>query len=172
MYFVANIISDLLNYVVFVLVNLIIDIYMLVQLRKTLSDKLTRLNEISDKKVSMKKSLELEETMNNAIRMVVINSLLNLAFKLPLAFIPMVNAIAAFYYQSQSFLNGNFAFDTFLGKFRECNLYYLILDLADWLVTLLISIQMFVFVRFDKKIKFGFERIFNPKSNYSNQKAS
>lgn len=108
------------------------------------------------------KELEMGESMNNAIRMVVINSILNLVFKLPLAFFPLNNAIAIFYYQRNpvqfvTFIT-NQEYHSFYNKLLLANLFYTIPDFGEWLLTILISIQLFLNSKFDRKIKTGFGR--------------
>lgn len=158
-YFVSNIISDLINYVVFVLINLSIDIFMLVCLRSTLNEKLKRFNEMKmDTKKISQKEIEMRESMNNAIRMVILNSALNFFSKLPLAFIPMANTIATFYYKTNYYQEGNWGLHMLLWKMRANGFYYLLPDFADFLYTILISTQLFVFAKFDRKIKTGLDR--------------
>lgn len=163
-YFVANLISDLLNYVVFVFVNLSIDIYMLVKLRRTLNEKLKRFAEWStDNKHMCQKSVEIRESMNNAIRMVIVNSTLNFILKLPQTLVSLENAAEAFYYQSKYYrkcgIYCNYSFYRFSFELRYSGVFYFISDLSDWLFTILISIQLFVYSKFDRQIKAGLERL-------------
>lgn len=174
MYFIINLISDMFNNFVFVLINLSIDIYMLIRLRTTLNEKLEGLrkmyqmdtfkqngnvkNQEESNKKTAQKELELQEAMNNAIRMVVLNSTLNIIFKLPLAFGPFVNALAAFYYQSDSYKQNILGYHIFMRKLKLNGLFYLIPDFGDWLLTFLLAIQLFIYARFDKKIRMGLDR--------------
>lgn len=172
LYFVFNLISDMLNYVVFVLVNLTIDVYMLIRLRQTLNEKIEKLKSIFsiNSKINqnpnqlLKKELEMQESMNNAIRMVIVNSTLNFFFKLTMALVPLNNLIYKFYYQTKSYGNDKFAYGTQMRKLNLAGIQYLIPDIGEFLLTILISFQLFIFAGFDKKIKAGLSR-FNSKSN-------
>lgn len=137
---------------------------MLVRLRRTFNEKLERFAGLTiDKKQMSKKELEMRESMNNAIRMVIVNSTLNFVFKLPQTLIPLENAIETFYYQSKYYdhcgLNCNFAFNWFSQDLRDSRVYYLMSDLSDWLFSILISIQLFVYWKFDRKINTGLDRL-------------
>ena len=155
---------------------------MLIKLRMTLNEKLAKLSAMcvtekskslnNDSKLnennkikknnSTQKELEMREAMNNAIRMVVFNSILNLVFKLPLSFVPLSNAIATFYYQRNpiqfGFSTSNLEYHTFYNKLLQANLIYTIPDFGEWLLAILISIQLFVYSKFDRKIKTGLDR--------------
>ena len=189
-YFVFNIISDLLNYFVFLLVCLSIDIYMLVRLRRTLQEKLVRLKEmtvtlqnknvvnlITNKKAPLStksqnennaiqnKKADFNAAMNNAIRMVIVNSLLNIVLKLPLCFFSLHYLIL---FIGHNFLNESKAW--FLYEIFYCNISksFPLLNLSepyDFLFLILISIQLFVYIRFDLKIKAGFNRMFNKSTS-------
>lgn len=113
----------------------------------------------SGKKQPMsKKELDMKESMNNAIRMVITNSLLNVAFKFPLALLPLVNVIVAFEtfrHQHKSFW---IEFNSYINETFTISF---VSDLADFLFLILISIQLFFYIRFDLKMKTGFRRILN-----------
>ena len=94
-YFIYNSISDLVNYLVFVLICVIIDICMVVQLRRTLNEK-SKKSESNQNKTT--KNSEYEEAVNKAIRMVVLNSAIGILFKLSVSIIPIINVVAEFYF--------------------------------------------------------------------------
>lgn len=176
LYTISNFISDTLNYVLFVLVNLIVDVYMLVRLRQTLNQKLYWFrsesgggdgsnngpNDASSSKhtkIDNQKEKDINEAMNNAIRMVSINSILNLIFKLIFVYNPIQNVITAFYYKTAAAQSSNLAFDTYIRINNEIDLEYLIEDMSEWLYNVLISIQFFIYLKFDKKLKSGFRKV-------------
>lgn len=135
---------------------------MLVCLRRTLREKLEKLSQTSNEKLVLQKKREMSSSMNNAIRMVAINSTLHLVFKLPLAISPLENTIATFYYKNQSlFKTANFGFHIYMSKLKLSGVYYLIPELSDFLLTCLISCQLFIFAEFDKKINAGLDRFLN-----------
>lgn len=175
-YFGANLISDFLNYVVFVLINLSIDIYMLMRLRQTLNEKLKRFAVLVDMK-QFEKELEMRESMNNAIRMVVLNSSLNLLFKLPQTLIPIENVVERVYYESKyykchKFNDCKIGFRVFSHNLRDSNVYYFVSDLCEWLLIILISIQLFIYSTFDKNIKLGLDRLLNSSTEKQNKNTS
>ena len=97
--------------------------------------------------------------------MVIWNSALSIVMKLPLLFIPLLNTIATFYYENDnSNTSKNRNFDTFWFMIYRNGLINLMPVLDDWLFILQISIQLFVYVRVDKKIKTGLDRLINNKS--------
>ena len=95
-FFIFNVISDLMNYFVFVVISIIIDICMVVQLRRTLDEKLKKSQSLNQKQNETKKA-ESEEAVNKAIKMVVLNSaigiLLNFLFVLFLFLMSLPNSI-------------------------------------------------------------------------------
>jgi len=99
---------------VFIVACFIIDVIMLVKLRK-----LTLFGEKAKKFKNQKQMdndfKDFEHSMNLAIKMVVINTTVGLLFKLPLAFLSIVNVCAQFYkktriYFLQSLFSKNFIF--------------------------------------------------------------
>lgn len=167
-YFVINLISDILNYVVFVIFNISIDAYMLVCFKITLKEKSKWFENAKEKVCTTrdsKKISEMTEAMNNAIRMVVLNSLFNFFFKSPLAIIPFINAIVSFYYKSKLFWNGFYSIDIFFVKSKTFEFYDMIEHLADWLFLILISCQLLFYYRFDKNIKMAFDKFRSKSTN-------
>lgn len=154
----------------FVLINLSIDVYMLVKLRRTLNEKIARFSSLGDSKNLVQKELEMRDSINNAIRMVVVNSVLNICFKLPQALVPFENAVLTFQFKKPSkecVTNCKNVF-FFFARLRDSRLHYLIPDLSDLLYTILIFIQIFLLSRFDKKIRIGLDRLFEAKKNSCN----
>lgn len=165
-YLVTNAISDMLNYVVFVLVNVGIDAYMLVRLRRTLNEKLSR---FEDEQKNNKTQGEVTKAMNNAIRMVVANSAFNFCLKFPLVFMSLQNVIAVFYYKSDGFQNGlNTQFDAYFYILINIDFVNLIPQMAEFFYNLLIAVQLFVLMRFDKKLKQAFDLVFPSSQNTTN----
>ena len=159
-YMVFNVISDLLNYLVFVIVSFCVDLAMLVKLRSTVNESLERIKKMgsNDKQMEKKKS-DLEETMKKSIRMVVLNTSIGLVFKLPLVFLPLVNTIAKFYYKDHNNRYRNLDFDHFYALLFESDFYVLIHDSTELLYLISVTIQFFIYKTFDKKFK---EATFSP----------
>jgi hypothetical protein len=170
-----NSISDLINYVLFVIVCIFIDIYMLLELRKVMSDKLKKIKRLYAKSKAKIESAKKEndEAMNKAIRMVLINTAIALLFKMPISFMPVVNVYAAFYYKSFEMRYIRPSFARFYSSlfFTGCNGF--IIDFADFLFILSLSIQPLIFRHFDKKIQLAFNRLIHQKKyQNSSQKSS
>ena len=157
-YFIINFICDLFNYVVFVIICVIIDICMVVQLRRTLEDKIKKSESLNQKQADSKKA-ENENVVKKAIKMVVLNSVIGIFFKLPSSFIPLLNLIAEFYYKDKMYKNNHPDFGEFYTLLHETELYSFIQDISYFLYTLSLSIQIFIYIRFDKKFQTAFERI-------------
>ena len=153
-----NLISDLINYLLFVAICVVIDICMVVQLRRTLEDRMKKSESMNQKQKEAKKA-ENEEAINKAIRMVVLNSFIGICFKAPIVIIPLLNVIATFYSKENynQYINPKiFEFYSFL---VDSGYYFLIQDIFYIFYTLSFSIQMFVYNQFDKKFRMGYERL-------------
>ena len=163
-YFTFNFVSDLLNYLVFLLIHLSIDIGMIVKLRQTLNEKFEKAKVYSTKDQQEKKKKENETAVNKAISMVILNTALNIIFKVP----SLIYSIIDFYESIYRLDYNYFLFHGGFGRFYMgfCNYAYfchMFLRFSDILFLISISIQLFFFVHFDKKFKFSFYRIFFPK---------
>jgi hypothetical protein len=158
--FIMNSISDMINYVIFVLICLFIDIYMIRVLRQVMTDKLQKIEslyaEAKSKIESAKK--EHDEVINKAIRMVVISTAIGILFKMPISFIPILNVIAEFYYKSFEMRFTHPEFGRFYSGLFLNGFYGQICDFADFLFVLSISIQPFIYKCFDKKLQIAFKR--------------
>ena len=157
-YFTYNTISDLVNYLVFVVICIIIDICMVVQLRRTLSEKAMK-SESMNSQNQKSKQAENDKAVNKAIKMVVLNTVIGVFFKLPILLIPLLNLCAQFYYKSRTYKYHYPSFDIFYSMLFDIGLYSLIQDMSHFLFTLSLSIQMFIYKRFDKKFRNGYEKI-------------
>ena len=157
-YFIYNSISDLVNYVVFVVLIVIIDIFMVVKLRKTLKEREAKSKSMNQKQDQTKKT-ENEEVVNKAIKMVVLNSTIGILFKLPVSLVPLINVVAQFYYKNLNNLFVYPGFHEFYLTLYITGLNILLQDLSGFLYTLSLSIQMCIYKRFDKKFQAGFDRL-------------
>lgn len=175
-FYILNLIFDLLNHLVFLLIHLVIDIYMLVRLRRTLREKAKKMieenpsfemNELDDRslidrnnkmKKRKKKEMDIKNSMNNAFKMVLFNSTVNILFKMLLWFGPLNNVIVNFDFKDSS---SGYSFNIYYLLIRQSGFYFLIVDFGEFLSTLLISLQLFIFVRFDKKIGSAFKSFLN-----------
>ena len=157
-YLTFNLISDMVNYLLFVSICIVIDICMVVQLRRTLNEKAKKTKEMNQKQ-SQSKTSEYEEVVNKAIKMVVLNSVIGILFKLPVCFIPLLNVSAEFYFKNLFYKYFHPSFGDFYSFLFYSGFYALIQDVSHFLFTLSLSIQMFIYNRFDKKFRAGYERL-------------
>lgn len=154
-YFISNSISDLINYLVFVLISFVIDLCMIVQLRRTLEERANKCLTSANKKQQVEN--ENEEAVNNAIKMVVINTAIGILFKLPVSFIPLLNSIGVVYFTEVETYHS--LFYSFYSTLIDTGSFGFILDLTNLLYTVSFSIQIFVYNRFDKKFRTGYDRV-------------
>jgi hypothetical protein len=154
-YFVFNSISDLVNYLVFVVVSIVFDVSMVVQLRRTLevkakkSESITRSNEIM---------ADNDEVVNREIKMVVLNSLICVVFKLPVCFMPLLNVYAQFYFMSAAKMSiFKPDFGDFYSMLIESEFYALIQCVSHLLYMVSLSIHLFVYKH--KKFRSGYEKL-------------
>jgi len=94
--------------------------------------------------------------MNKAIKMVVLNTSLGIVFKIPLSLMSIVNVIAKLYFKNAHPSRSNPKLDWFFHYLYDSGLSNVIPDIADLLYTILISIQLFIYIHFDKKMKTAF----------------
>ena len=158
-YFIFNAISDLVNYLVFVVICVMIDIFMVLKLRRVLAVKSKKGGKSMSQNQEQTKNVEFEEAVNKAIKMVVLNSLIGIFFKLPVSFIPLLNVLAEFYYKNIGDKYLFIYFIEFYSVLLDSGFYPLIQDLSHFFFNLSLSIQMFVYYRFDKKFRTGFGRL-------------
>ena len=111
------------------------------------------------------KNADFEEVVNKAIKMVVLNSSIGILFKLPVCFVPLLNVVSEFYFKKYSNVLYNISFALFYIKFFDSSFYSIIQDLSHLLYNLSLSIQMFIYNRFDKKFRTGFDRLMEKKSS-------
>ena len=157
-------ISDLVNYLVFVVVSIVIDICMVVKLRRTLNEKAKKSESLNQKQNESKKA-EFEEAVNKAIKMVVLNSIIGIVFKLPICIVPLLNAYARFYYKNLLYKYDHPRFGEFFSMLVNSGFYDLIQDVSHFLFVLSLAIQMFIYKRFDKKFRTGYERLMKKPSS-------
>ena len=133
---------------------------MVVQLRRTLDEK-TKKNESLNQKQNESKKAESEEVVNKAIKMVVINSAIGILFKLPVCFIPLLNLIAKIFYRINNGIVEQYhsSLHIFYSIVFEFGFNSLLQDTSYFFYTFSLSIQLFIYNRFDKKFRTGFDRL-------------
>ena len=169
-YIIFNLISDLVNYFVFVVICIVIDICMVVQLRRTLEEKMKKSESLNQKQKEARKA-EYDEAVNKATKMVVLNSIIGIFFKIPVLFIPSLNLCFQFYfhYKFQYNFQSNISyyvyyhpsFYNFYTMLLDHGFYTLFQDISYLFYTISLSIQLFIYIRFDKKFRTGYDRLKN-----------
>ena len=146
-----------------------IDVDMIVILKKIMDEK-TRKSEILFKGCEAKlESIrkENEEVVVKAIRLVIINTAFGILLKSPVSVISIVNVYADFYYKSEINRFAMPRFNRFYSFLIYSGFYGCVVDFAHLLFTISISIQMFIYKRFDRKIQIAFERLMEKKKKSS-----
>ena len=164
-YYIINSISSFVNYFLFVVICAIIDICMVVQLRRTLNEKTKKSESMMNQKQNEAIKIENEEAVNKAIKMVVLNTAIGIFFKFPVFFIPLYNVIVDFYHKK--FVNYQISHPGFADFYRflkDSEFYNLIEDVSNFLFTISLFIQLFIYNRFDKKFRTGYERLMDKVS--------
>lgn len=72
-----------------------------------------------------------EDAVNKVIKMVILNTAISVLFRLPIAFIPLVNVVAEFYYKKYENLFFHPKFGEFYLFILDSGFYDLILDCSD-----------------------------------------
>ena len=164
-YFIINSISDLLNYVVFVVVCFILDVCMVVQLRKTLNEKFQKQKSILNPAQAKTKKKENDEVVKRSVKMVVLNTAIGIVLKMPSSFLPVVNLCADSYFRHFNQRYKHPAFGEFYSTLIDGEFYGTIEDFSKFLYCFSLSIQFFIYLIFDKKFKTGYDNFKNKKSN-------
>ena len=85
--------------------------------------------------------------------MVVLNTAIGLLLKFPLSFLPLVNAIANLFYKDINSRSKNPSFDRFYTFLFDSNFYSFLHDATELFFLISISIQYFIYKKFDTKFK-------------------
>ena len=102
---------------------------------------------------------ENDNVVNKAIKMVVLNTAIGIFFKLPASFIPLLNLVAEYYYKDKMNKYNHPNFGEFYSMLFDTELISPFQNISYFLYTLSLSIQIFIYNRFDKKFQTGFERL-------------
>ena len=140
--YIMNFIIDLINHLIFLLVNLSIDVGMMVKLRQTLNEKFEKSKEFSTK--SQLKT-ENETALHNARSMIIMNISLSILFKFPSLFYSLIHLFYFYNRFNQSFF---YYFCT-----DSCDL---LTQITDFLYIIFISIQLFFYKHYDNKLSEAF----------------
>ena len=164
--YILNCISDLLNYLIFLIVSFAIDIGMIVKLRQTLNEKLEKSKEYSSKAQQEKKRIENEKALDKTRSMIIWNISLSLLLKLPATSYSFIHLYYAIYrLNPENFLKhpgfARFYMVTCSDQFL-CNA---ISQFANFPYLVFISIQLFFYKHYDKKFSQSYDRLFRDKKS-------
>lgn len=163
--FILNGIIDFLNYVVCVLVNLIIDVVLMVELKRTLKKREEKLKtmHLSEKQIETKKK-ENKDTIKRVRFMVLFNALVGLLFKMPTS-ITSLNDLRIIIFNYNDFTQNDnfnktieyFSFNDFLKYLCSATKICLVIRKLESLLNVLsLTINILFFYNFDKKFKSAF----------------
>lgn len=143
---------------------------MVVRLRWVIEEKIKECENLyqNSKQIESKKK-ELEDVINQAIKFVVINTSIGILFKVSISIIPIINAFAQFYYKD---INSQYirpVFNEFYSFLLFSDFFSLFQDLSTFLYIVSISIQLFIFLAFDVKLKTGFDQLMLTKKSVKNK---
>jgi len=158
-FFIINSISDIFNYIVYVIICLIIDIFMVIKLRTVLNEKKAKSKSLKTSSSNSQQNKDSEEAISKAIKMVVINTAINLFFKIPISFLPTLNVYAEFYSKKESSFYEKPAFKEFYIWLIDSGSFTMIEDLSELLYCISISIQLYIYRRFDTKFRNGLDAL-------------
>lgn len=168
-YFIINSILDILNYVIFVFICFIIDVWMVIRLRRTLDEKAKGLRKLSSLSSSAleKKKKEFDEAVEKATRMVVLNTAIGIVLKMPSTILPLINLHAEFNFKSLMDRYEKPAFREFYSLLFETEFYGAIQDFSNLLFLISIMLQFFIYKKFDKQFQIAFEQVFHKNKKNS-----
>ena len=160
-FFIINSICDLVNNVVFVFLGFFVDLGLVVSLRRVLNEQLATYEKITEQSEKVqKRKKENENAVRKTVKMVVINTTIGIILKSPGAILPVLNLAANYFYKDEFNRVRNPSFAEFYFVFTKAGFQWLLNDLCDFLFHVSISIQIFVFYRFDKRFKEWFDKKF------------
>jgi len=154
-FFIVNFTSDIFNYTVFVIICLIIHIFMVLKLRAVLEEKkksLVFLN-VLDLFINVndfrEQNRDSEKVISRGIKVIILYTVINFLFKIPSIFLPTVNLYAQFYNKKEIRLYEKPEFKEFYMWLINSGFFVMFEDLLNLLFFFTISIQLFVYRRFD-----------------------
>ena len=152
-------ILDVINYFVFLIIFIMIEVSIVTRLRKTMNGKLMWYKQEND---SIKCEANNKENKDafKLNKLVVVNTALCIIFKLPNLLVSIINFYAAFYYWNYKNLFTVSIFGGFYSYLLDTGFYTLINDICEFLYIVSISILFFIYKRFDKNFQEGYQMFF------------
>ena len=176
--FILNVIYDFINYIVFTLVNLAIDLSLIFKFRKVLNEKLEKHKE-HDKKVQERVKKENKESMRRVIQMVVLNSTVNVLFKLPVIIttlhdfrLLLENNLTVEYYNilaAKRWYSFPYSMKYFCSEERSCEIFE---NFGNSLFLSSLGVNFFFLKHFDKNFSFAYDETIRGKETDKNRPGS
>ena len=144
---------------------MVVDILMLVRLKRTLEEKLKWYDEETNWQKYKAKKKENKNAVKKLIKMVVLNATFGFLFRLPSSFLSILNLYATFYYRNFYNQFSSPVFGEFYPYLLDSGFYSLLIDIYEFLFIVSISIQFFIYKRFGKKFLEGYNLFFLTKKS-------
>lgn len=178
---ILNCLCDLLNGPIFVLFCIVIDIHLVVSLKRTTDEKLAKLSQMSSTNADTTKTL-LKNAVFRTILMAILNSLVNVLLKTPstiMSIIELVRFIIGYHRYSSGYNGSNWtkirqsdAYYPYIVFFNKCELLNTCQAFEEFsksLFMISIGIDVLIYYNFDKKFKEAFSRTFSSSNNTKNE---
>lgn len=168
---------DLINGLGFFIVCVIIDVQLVIALKRTTAEKLAKLGNMQQSKENSKAKAT-EKSLKNAVQrtilMVVLNSLVNSLLKISSSLVSIYEA-AWFFLQYEHIIQEQLAIShsnplySGIVKCHYLNICQAIREFFTFLFILSVSFDIFFYYNFDKKFKLAFFAAFSLKENANNK---
>ena len=169
---------DLINGLGFFIICFIIDVQLVIALKRTTAEKLAKLGNMQKSKENSKAKAT-EKSLKNAVQrtilMVVLNSLVNSLLKIPSSLVSIYEA-AWFFLQYEHIIQEPLAIShsnplySGIVKCHYLNICQAIREFFTFLFILSVSFDIFFYYNFDKKFKLAFFAAFSLKEKANNKK--
>lgn len=171
---IFNVIHDFISYVLFVLVNLIIDLILVKKFREVNKERESKFKDQSEL-IKEKIKRENDESFRRVLFMVILSSVLNVLLKLPIV-ITSLNDLRLFivskfvtwkfaYFDDISALKFPYTMNSFCFLDKICRIFE---SFGEFLLLMSLSINFFVIKQFDKKFQAAFD-LFRGKNKNPNK---
>lgn len=171
-YLLVNLLSDVFIYLVIFFVQLVADIGMVVQLRRTFLSQMDT-SASQDKTAQTNKKKKQDKAVNRTIVMVILNTSANIIFKFPSCWKSFYDMLYNFNIFFTSDRQDDFGIAEFHVKYcavlQACELFD---SCAKLLFMISLPLNIVFFLKFDKKFETCFSRVFHMKSNKNNSRSA
>lgn len=169
--FIGNVVYDFVNYFVFILANMAIDLIMLKKVRKVMREKEEKM---SEQIAATREKLEKENALafKKLVKLVLVNSLVGICLRMPSCVTSLNDfrlVLSGFvdvkFFTAHSFVSNVFAFPYTLGYLcalaKVCEVFN---TLGRLMYVVSLSTNFFLMKRFDRNFRAAFEAVFVKKN--------